>query len=132
MKQNVRNTMPRRSRSTLRILLICLATILLLVMTAVPALAETPTGTGGDIATSVLVLGTKKLINDASMTGMILAPIIAIGFIIYFFILKNAADEMDQKKWNSRIWTTLASVVGVELAGIIVSLVTKYYEFIPS
>jgi len=86
------------------------------------------TGTGGDLATSKLVTGTKKLINDASMTGMILAPFIAVGLIVYFFIRKGAADEMDQKKWSSRIWVTLFCLVGVELAGVIIGLVTKYYN----
>ncbi len=86
-----------------------------------------PTGTGGALADSKLVIGTKRLINDASMTGMILAPFIAVGMIVYFFIRKGAADEMDQKKWTSRIWVTLFCLVGVELAGVIIGLVTKYY-----
>ncbi len=92
--------------------------------------ATTPvlTGNGGDLATSKLVTGTKKLINDASMTGMILAPFIAVGLIVYFFIRKGAADEMDQKKWSSRIWVTLFCLVGVELAGVIIGLITRYYN----
>ena len=86
-----------------------------------------PTGTGGDLASSKLVMGTKNLMNDAAMVGMILAPLIAVGLIIYFFIRKDAADEMDQKKWSSRIWVTVFCVVGVELAGMIIGLVTRYY-----
>lgn len=101
--------------------------VTMMLLFSIVASASTPTGSGGDIASSKLVTGTKKLLNDASMTGMILAPLLAVGFLIYFFIRKNSADEMDQKKWNSRIWVTLASLVGVELAGMLVGLIIQYY-----
>ncbi len=42
------------------------------------------TGTGGALADSKLVIGTKRLINDASMTDMFFTPYIAVGMIILF------------------------------------------------
>lgn len=58
-----------------------------------------------DIGSSKLAEGTKKLVQDATSWMLVLAPITAVLCIIYFFIRRSAADEMDQKKWNNRIVT---------------------------
>ena len=67
----------------------------LMFATAMPAHAS---GIGG----SKIVTGTEKLIGDVTTWLMVLAPIVAGLLIIYFCIRRSAADEMDQKKWNTR------------------------------
>ena len=43
---------------------------------------------------------------------------------------KTASDEMDAKKWNSRITVALVSCIGAVLASVIVNLLVVYYQLI--
>ncbi|WP_156946396.1 Mbov_0395 family pilin-like conjugal transfer protein [Desulfitibacter alkalitolerans] len=80
-----------------------------------------------DIKNSQLAKGTEALINDVTIWLMILAPIVSALFIIYFFIRRSAADEMDQKKWNNRIVVAIVSCIGAVLASATLNLIIGYY-----
>ncbi|CDI50111.1 Mbov_0395 family pilin-like conjugal transfer protein [Clostridium tetani] len=82
----------------------------------------------GSVQSSKLVKGTEKLINDVTTWFMILAPIVAGVLIIYFFIRRSAADEMDQKKWNNRIVVAIVSCIGAVIASATLNLIIGYYK----
>jgi len=44
------------------------------------------------------------------------------------FIRKTVSDEMDHKKWDSRISTAIICCIGVVAASIIINLVIGYYK----
>ncbi|MCL2387833.1 MAG: hypothetical protein FWC89_09845 [Defluviitaleaceae bacterium] len=71
--------------------------------------------TYADISGSPIVTGTEALINDVTTWLMVLAPIVGGLLIIYFCIRRSAADEMDQKKWNTRIIAAVVSCIGAIL-----------------
>ena len=81
-----------------------------------------------DIGSSKLATGTQKLITDATNWLMILAPAVAVLCIIYFLIRKSISDEMDHKKWNTRIAVALISCIGAVLAAVIVNVLISYYK----
>ena len=81
-----------------------------------------------DVGSSVLATGTKKLVADLTTWLMILAPTVTVLFVVYYLIRKSASDEMDAKKWNSRITVALISCIGAVLASAIVSLLIGYYQ----
>lgn len=80
------------------------------------------------IGNSKLATGTEELIDDLTVWLMILAPIVGIVLIIYFFIRRSAADEMDTKKWNNRITTAIISVIGAVLTAATLNLIIGYYS----
>lgn len=96
-----------------------IASMIMLQM-ATPAFAD-------DVKDSKLAKGTEALINDVTTWLMILAPIVAVLLIIYFFIRRSAADEMDQKKWNNRIGVAIISTIGAVLASATLNLIIGYY-----
>jgi len=81
-----------------------------------------------DINSSTIVTGTEKLIGDVTTWLMVLAPIAAGLFIIYFCIRRSAADEMDQKKWNTRIIAAVVSCIGAILGSATLNLIIGYYK----
>ncbi|MCL2253597.1 MAG: hypothetical protein FWC09_04060 [Lachnospiraceae bacterium] len=81
-----------------------------------------------DVANSKLVKGTEKLIGDVTTWLMVLAPIVAGLLIIYFCIRRSAADEMDQKKWNTRIIAAVVSCIGAVLGSATLNLIIGYYK----
>lgn len=104
-------------KSTIKTIML---TLVVMVMTSSPVLADS-------VQDSQIVKGTEELIKDLTTWLMILAPIVGVLLIIYFFIRRSAADEMDQKKWNNRITTVVVSVIGAVLASATLSLVISYY-----
>ena len=80
------------------------------------------------IESSKLATGTARLIQDATNWGMVLAPTIATVAIVYFFIRKAMADEMDSKTWNNRIVIAIMCGVGALLASVIVNVISSYYQ----
>ncbi|MFA5577570.1 MAG: hypothetical protein WC983_09895 [Tissierellaceae bacterium] len=82
----------------------------------------------GDIQSSVIFTGMQKLIKDATTALMIIAPILGALLIGFFFLKKSAVDEMEQKTWQKRINTAIYSVIGVELASIIINLFVGYFK----
>lgn len=97
-----------------------IGSLFVMVMSSVPVMAET-------VKDSQLVKGTENLIKDMTTWLMILAPIVGILLIIYFFIRRSAADEIDQKKWNNRVVTVIVSVIGAVLASATLNLIIGYY-----
>lgn len=98
-----------------------MTTLSLMAFTTVPVMADT-------VQNSQLVKGTEKLIKDLTTWLMIFAPVVGVLLIIYFFIRRSAADEMDQKKWNNRIVTVIVSVIGAVLASATLNLIIGYYS----
>jgi ABC-type molybdate transport system permease subunit len=98
-----------------------LITLFVMIVTSPPVLAAT------DVKNSQIVKGTEKLIKDLTTWLMVMAPIVGGLLIIYFFIRRSAADEMDQKKWNNRITTAIISVIGAVLASATLNLIIGYY-----
>lgn len=82
----------------------------------------------GDIQSSVIFTGLQKLIRDATTALMIIAPILGALLIGFFFMKKSAAEEMEQKIWQKRVNTTIYSVIGVELASVIINLFVSYFK----
>lgn len=95
-------------------------TLVVMMMSSVPVMADT-------VQDSQIVKGTEKLIQDVTTWLMVLAPIVGVLLIIYFFIRRSAADEIDQKKWNNRIVTVIVSVIGAVLASATLNLIIGYY-----
>ncbi|MDA3846933.1 MAG: hypothetical protein PF505_10405 [Vallitaleaceae bacterium] len=59
------------------------------------------TAYASEVGDSKLATGTQDLINDLTVWLMILAPIVGVVLLIYFFIRRSAADEMDQSVTRS-------------------------------
>lgn len=91
-----------------------------MILTSLPVLAN-------DVKNSQIVKGTEELIKDLTTWLMVLAPIVGGLLIIYFFIRRSAADEMDTKKWNNRITTAIISVIGAVLSSATLNLIIGYY-----
>ena len=81
-----------------------------------------------DFGDSKLATGTEALIHDVTKWLMVISPIATVLFVVYFLIRKSVADEMDAKKWNSRIVVALVCCVGAVLASAIVNLLVGYYR----
>ena len=65
--------------------------------------------------------------NNADQ-DLVLAPVVAGLLIIYFCIRRSAADEMDQKKWNSRIVTAIVSCIGAVIGSATLGIIVGYYK----
>jgi ABC-type molybdate transport system permease subunit len=83
---------------------------------------------GGGVSGSPIVTGTERLIGDVTTWLMVLAPIVAGLLIIYFCIRRSAADEMDQKKWNTRIIAAIVSCIGAIIGSATLNLIIGYYN----
>ena len=81
-----------------------------------------------DIAGSKIATGTQKLISDATSWLMVIAPTVTVLLIIYYLIRKGMSDEMEHKKWNSRIVVSLISCVGAVVAAVLVNVLVGYYQ----
>ncbi len=80
-----------------------------------------------DFGSSIFATGTKDLFVDVGKWLLIIAPISGGLLGVYFFIRRQAADEMDQKKWNDRIKTTIISTIGAVLVSSLIILIASYY-----
>ncbi|MDL2225560.1 hypothetical protein LJC20_05120 [Eubacteriales bacterium OttesenSCG-928-M02] len=101
--------------------IVMIALLLTTILLPVPAFAES-------LDDTVFGQGIKNLINDVVRWLQILAPVLGGVLLIYFFIRKAAADEMDAKKYNQRISTTLICVVAVEVTTVVVNLIVGYFQ----
>ena len=79
------------------------------------------------VSDSKIATGTQQLISDLTTWLMILPPVSAGALIIYFFIRRRAADEMDQRKWNNRITTAIISCIGAVIGSVLLNLIIGYY-----
>lgn len=80
------------------------------------------------IQDSTIVTGTEKLINDLTSWLLILAPVLTVLLVGYFFLRKAASDEMDSKRWDNRIKVALISCVGVVVASGLINVIMSYYK----
>ena len=99
---------------------------LILAITVFTLINTNPVSAGG-FGDSIFAVGTKNLFTDIGKYLIILAPIAGAAVGAYFFIRRGAADEMDQKKWNDRIKTTVVSTLGAVLIGTLIVLIASYY-----
>lgn len=81
----------------------------------------------GDIGSSDLAKGTEKLLKDATTWLMIIVPLVTVLVVIYYLIRRAAADEMDHKKWNSRITTAVISCIVAVAASALLNMLTAYF-----
>jgi len=81
-----------------------------------------------DIGSSKLATGTEKLITDVTTWLLVVAPLVTVVAVIYYFIRKTVSDEMDHKKWNTRISTAIICCIGVVAASLIINLIVGYYK----
>ena len=81
-----------------------------------------------DIAGSKIATGTTKLISDATSWLLVIAPSVSVLLIIYYLIRKGMSDEMEHKKWNSRIVVTIVSCIGAVVASVLINVLVGYYQ----
>ena len=95
---------------------------------AVAAAASLATTVHADIAGSKIATGTTKLVSDATSWLLIIAPSVSVLLIIYYLIRKGMSDEMEHKKWNSRIIVTIVSCIGAVVASVLINVLVGYYQ----
>lgn len=76
---------------------------------------------------TTLVKGTKKLIEDLTSWLLVIAPTLTILLVGYYFMRKSASDEMDGKRWDSRIKVAIISCIGVMVTSGIINVLSTYY-----
>jgi len=87
-----------------------------------------PVMAAGNIGSSKLATGTESLIKDVTTWLLVVAPLVTVVAVIYYLIRKTVSDEMDHKKWNSRISTAIICCIGVVAASLIINLIVGYYQ----
>ena len=81
-----------------------------------------------DIAGSKIATGTVKLVSDATSWLLVIAPSVSVLLIIYYLIRKGMSDEMEHRKWNSRIVVTIISCIGAVVASVLINVLVGYYQ----
>lgn len=81
-----------------------------------------------NISGSKIATGTKQLVADATSWLLVIAPSVSVLLIIYYLIRKGMADEMEHKKWNSRVLVTIVSCIGAVVASVLVNVLVGYYQ----
>lgn len=94
---------------------------------AVSAMDFMLTARAGDIGSSTVVTGTKKLVSDVTTVLAVLSLSVGGAAMAYFLIRKAMADETDGKMWQKRAVTALICGIGGALASGIVSMIAAYY-----
>ena len=77
---------------------------------------------------SKIVTGTESLISDLTGWLLVLAPVLTILLVGYFFLRKAASDEMDAKRWDNRIKVAIISCIGVVVASGLINVIMNYYK----
>lgn len=99
------------------------------VIATVAAVTATLTTTvHANIASSKIATGTVKLVSDATSWLLVIAPSVSVLLIIYYLIRKGMSDEMEHKKWNSRIIVTIVSCIGAVVASVLINVLVGYYK----
>lgn len=80
------------------------------------------------IQNTKLATGTRQLIEDITtwMTGI--GIVVTVLMVIYCLIRRNMADEMDHKKWQTRMTVSIVSGVGVVVASAVINAIVSYYQ----
>lgn len=77
---------------------------------------------------SSLAVGTQNLIKDLTNWLLVLAPVLTVLLVAYYLLRKSSSDEMDGRKWDSRIKVAIICCVGVIIASGLVNLIIGYYK----
>ena len=80
------------------------------------------------VGDSKLATGTTNLINDLTNWLMILAPVLTVLLVRYYLLRKSASDEMDSKRWDTRIKIALICCIGVVVASGLITVIIGYYK----
>ncbi len=80
------------------------------------------------IQDSTLVTGTQKLITDLTNWLLIIAPTVTILLVGYYLIRKSASDEMDAKRWDSRVKVAIICCIGVVVMSGLINVIMNYYR----
>lgn len=77
---------------------------------------------------SQIATGTQNLITDLTNWLLILAPVLTVLLVGYYLLRKSSSDEMDGKRWDSRIKIAIICCVGVIVASGLINLIIGYYR----
>lgn len=77
---------------------------------------------------SQIAIGTQNLITDLTNWLLILAPVLTVLLVGYYLLRKSSSDEMDGKRWDSRIKIAIICCVGVVVASGLINLIIGYYR----
>ena len=80
------------------------------------------------VADSKLATGTQNLITDLTNWLLIIAPTVTVLLVGYYLLRKSASDEMDGKRWDSRIKVALICCIGVVIASGLINIIIGYYK----
>ena len=80
------------------------------------------------IQSTTLVTGTQKLISDLTNWLLIIAPTVTILLVGYYLLRKSASDEMDSKRWDSRIKIAIICCIGVVVMSGLINVIMNYYN----
>ena len=80
------------------------------------------------ITDSSLVTGTQNLIKDLTNWLLIIAPTLTILLVGYYLLRKSASDEMDGKRWDSRIKVAIICCIGVVVMSGLINVLMSYYR----
>ena len=82
----------------------------------------------GTVQDSIIATGTQNLITDLTNWLLILAPVLTVLLVGYYLLRKSSSDEMDGKRWDSRIKIAIICCVGVIVASGLINLIVGYYK----
>ena len=82
----------------------------------------------GAVQDSKIATGTQDLITDLTNWLLILAPVLTVLLVGYYLLRKSSSDEMDGKRWDSRIKVAIICCVGVIVASGLINLIVGYYR----
>ena len=81
-----------------------------------------------NVQDSQIAIGTQNLITDLTNWLLILAPVLTVLLVGYYLLRKSSSDEMDGKRWDSRIKVAILCCVGVIVASGFINLIIGYYR----
>lgn len=91
-------------------------------------LAFTSSCFANGIQGTALVTGTQNLITDLTNWLLIIAPTLTILLVGYYLMRKSASDEMDAKRWDSRVKIAIICCIGVVVASGLINVLIGYYQ----
>ena len=80
------------------------------------------------ITDTKLITGTQKLINNLTNWLLIIAPTLTILLVGYYVLRKSASDEMDSKRWDTRIKVAIICCIGVVVMSGLINVLMSYYK----
>lgn len=86
------------------------------------------TAYAGAIEDSKIGQGVKLLLTDLTAWAIGIGALVCVVSLIYCFIRKSMADEMEQAQWKKKISTILYCAVGIVIASPFLMLITSYFK----